>query len=93
MKQHLFKAVDKRPNFYQLNIAHDEIKNTIYHHPEFTVFGKKMNEVYEQWKAETIAYTKALGKGVHPKKEIHRISEKLLKQYDPSAGSWLVSRK
>ena len=82
MKQHLFKAVDKRPNFYQLNIAHDEIKNTIYHHPEFTVFGKKMNEVYEQWKAETIAYTKALGKGVHPKKEIHRISEKLLKQYD-----------
>ncbi len=87
MKQHLFKAVDKRPDFYQLNIAHDEIKNTIYHHPEFTVFGKKMNEVFEQWKAETIACTKALDKGVHPKKEINSISEKLLKQYDPSAGS------
>ncbi len=87
MKQHLFKAVDKRPDFYQLNIAHDEIKNTIYHHPEFTAFGKKMNEVFEQWKAETIACTKALDKGVHPKKEINSISEKLLKQYDPSAGS------
>jgi type I restriction enzyme M protein len=82
LKADLFKAIDKRPDFYKLIIAGDEIKNTIYHHPEFTAFGKQMEQVFEKWKTETIAYTKALDKGLRPKHEIHIISENLLKQYD-----------
>ena len=82
MKSHLYKAIDKRPNFYQLNISNEEIKSTIFNHPEFTAFGKQMNEVFTNWKNETITYCKALDKGLRPKQEIHKISENLLKHYN-----------
>lgn len=82
LKSTLYKAIEKRPDFYELNIANEEIKNTIFNHPEFTAFGKKMNKVFAQWKNETIDYTKALDKGLRPKHEIHIISENLLKHYD-----------
>lgn len=78
----LFKVIDKRPNYYEQTIASEEIKNAIFNHPEFTAFGKQMEQVFQKWKTETIAYTKALGKGLRPKREIHIISENLLKHYD-----------
>ncbi|MEP7321602.1 MAG: type I restriction-modification system subunit M [Saprospiraceae bacterium] len=82
LKAELFKLVPKRPEYYQLNIACEEIKNTIFHHPEFTAFGKKMNAVFTKWKNETIEYTRQFQKGLHPKHEIHLISENLLNHYD-----------
>ena len=82
LKKALFKTIDKRPDYYELIIGNDEIKNTIFNHPEFTAFGKQMEQVFEKWKMETIAYTKALDKGLRPKHEIHIISENLLKHYD-----------
>lgn len=82
LKSELFKAIDKRPEYYHLNKSKEEIKNTIFHHPEFTAFGKQMDAVFNKWKTKTIAYTKALEKGLYPKQEIHRISENLLKYYD-----------
>jgi type I restriction enzyme M protein len=81
LKSELFKAVDKRPEYYQLNIENEEIKNTIFQHPEFTSFGKKMDAVYNKWETETTACAKALDKGLKPKQEIHTISENLLKHY------------
>lgn len=82
LKNTLYKVIDKRPDFYELKIANEEIKNTIFNHPEFTSFGKKMDGVFTKWKNETIAYTKALDKGLRPKHEINFISENLLKHYD-----------
>jgi type I restriction enzyme M protein len=81
LKRSLFSSVAQRPNYYELNIPNEEIKNTIFHHPEFTAFGKQMNQVFDQWRTETIAYAKNLDKGLHPKKEIRRISENLLSHY------------
>jgi type I restriction enzyme M protein len=81
LKNELFKTVSKRPKYYQLNIANKEIKNTIFQHPEFTSFGKKMDIVYNKWETATTARTKALDKGLKPKQEIHTISEDLLKHY------------
>lgn len=81
LRSTLFKA-SKRANYSALCIAPEEIKNTIFNHPEFTVFGKKMDEVFKKWRTETVAYTKALDKGLKPKKEIHTVSENLLKHYD-----------
>ena len=82
LKNTLFREVKKRPNYYELTIANEEIKNTIYHHPEFTTFGKQMEEVFEKWKKETLTYARKLDKGLRPKHEIHLISENLLKHYD-----------
>ncbi len=81
LKGELFKTVSKRPEYYQLNIENEEIKNTIFQHPEFTTFGKKMDAVYNKWETATTACTKALDKGLKPKQEIHTISENLLKHY------------
>ncbi len=80
LKSALFKP-SKRKNYSALCIVKEEIKNTIFHHPEFTAFSKKMNAVFDTWKKETTAYTKALNKGFHPKQEIYMISEDLLKHY------------
>lgn len=82
LKSHLYKVIDSRPNFYQLNIVHEEIKNTIFNHPEFTAFGIQMNKVFTKWETESTIYAKALDKGLRPKHEIHIISENLLKQYN-----------
>ncbi|MDI6804664.1 MAG: type I restriction-modification system subunit M [Bacteroidota bacterium] len=88
LKNTLFTA-SKRANYSALYVAKEEIKNTIFQHPEFTAFSKKMDAVFNKWKNETIAYAKALdpvlslpkGKPLHPKKEIQVISENLLKHY------------
>ena len=81
LRSALFKP-GTRANYSTLCVAHDDIKSTIFNHPEFTAFGKKMNGVFHQWRTETVAYTRALDKGLKPKKEIHTISENLLKHYD-----------
>jgi len=85
LKSLLYKAIENRPNYYELNIPNSEIKNAIFNHPEFTAFGKQMDEVFAQWKKETIAHAKALDKGLRPKREIQIIAENLLKHYDGKA--------
>ncbi len=81
LRSALFKP-GTRASYSTLCVAHDEIKNTIFNHPEFTAFGKQMDGVFKKWRAETDAYTRELDKGLKPKKEIHTISENLLKHYD-----------
>lgn len=82
LKEQLYTTIKKRPEYYQLNIQNEEIKNTIFNHREFTAFGRKMNKVYVQWRNETITYAKTLDKNFRPKYEIHIISENLLKHYN-----------
>lgn len=81
LKNELFKTVNNRPEYYQLSISSTDIKNTIFQHPEFTAFGKQMAAVFNQWQTETKVHAKALGKGLKPKREIHLLSENLLKHY------------
>lgn len=81
LRSTLFTA-SKRANYSALCIANEEIKNTIFHHPEFTTFSKQMDAVFEQWETETTAYAKLLDKGLHPKQEIYNISENLLNAYE-----------
>lgn len=82
IKNVLFNPIDNRPYYYQLSIDKSQLKEVIFNHPEFTAFGKQMEQVFEQWKTETTDHIKALGKGLRPKDEIHLISENLLKHYD-----------
>jgi type I restriction enzyme M protein len=78
----LFKPFTDRPNYYSLQIPNDQIKHTIFHHPEFTTFSEQMDKVFNKWRSETIVYARVLDKGLHPKHEIHTISENLLKHYE-----------
>ncbi|MBN2403739.1 MAG: type I restriction-modification system subunit M [Spirochaetes bacterium] len=85
MKNNLFKPVTGRPDYCELTIPNEEIKNTIFHHPEFVSFGKQMETVFNKWKQETTSYLKKLDKGLHPKQEVQKISENILKAYENKA--------
>ena len=80
LKSSLFQA-NQRPGFWDLKVPKDEIKTTIFNHPEFVEFSKEMDQVFDRWKNKNTTYLKNLGEGNLPKKVIKEISEDLLNTY------------
>ncbi|MCP4361999.1 MAG: type I restriction endonuclease subunit M, partial [Chloroflexi bacterium] len=80
LKSTLFSP-SNRANYWALGVAREEIKNRIFHHPEFIAFSQQMDAVFEQWKTQTTARAKALDTRLHPKQEIRIIAENLLQAY------------
>ena len=78
----------KRPKYSHLKVGKEEIKQTIYQHPEFEAFIKEMNALFANWKKKSTKYLKALEAGLHPKEVIFKLSESLLAQY---TGKALIS--
>ena len=79
--QKILFAPHKRPGYSQLNIDKSAIKSTIFGHPEFTKYTKKVFEVFVAWKEKSIPSLKKIKVGVKPKKLIHEISEELLDSF------------
>lgn len=77
LRDELFKK-HKRKGYSELKITKDNIKTTIFSHPEFAGYNKKVNKVFEKWKEMNVPVLKSLKVGVKPKKLIHEISEDLL---------------
>lgn len=84
LKGILFGA-SKRKNYCHLKVAADNIKETIFTHPEFTVYSKKVNDVFAKWKTKNIAMLKGVVAGVRPKKLINELSEDLLQAFEKLA--------
>ncbi len=80
LRNDLFKKF-KRVGYSELKIAKDAIKTTIFSHPEFTTYSKKVNTVFEKWKNTVVPELKSLKEGVKPKKLIHEVSESLLEAF------------
>jgi len=80
LRNELF-APHRRKGYSQQKIDKTEIKSTIFAHPEFTSYSRKVFEVFESWKRKTIPTLKSLEQGVKPKKLIHEISEDLLQSF------------
>ena len=90
LKAALFSKAD-REGYSALNISQDEIKNTIFSHPEFTQYSKDTELTFNAWKERSIKILNNLSIGIKPKEIIHQISEdileafsktKLINQYD-----------
>ncbi|WP_416438853.1 type I restriction-modification system subunit M [Phnomibacter sp. MR] len=77
MRDVLF-APHQRSGYSLLKIDKANIKTSIFEHPEFTSYSKKVFDVYDDWKAKTIPVLKGLKEGVKPKILIHEIAEDLL---------------
>lgn len=71
----------ERPNYSSLKVPKDDIKTTIFEHPEFVAFSTQMDNLFNEWKTETTTTLKALTQGFNPKELIHSLSENLLNQY------------
>ena len=90
LKASLFSKAD-REGYSALNISQDEIKNTIFSHPEFTQYSKDTELTFNAWKERSLKILNNLSIGIKPKEIIHQISEdileafsktKLINQYD-----------
>jgi len=81
LQKNLFKPAD-RQGFSELTIGEDEIKKTIYDHPEFIDFGKRVQTVFDTWKANHLATLKQITPDTKPKELIAILSEDLLKVFE-----------
>ncbi len=79
LRQALFIA--NRPGYLDLAVAKQEIKPTIFDHPEFVAFIASMNALFADWQARTSATLKSLQAGCHPKTVIVELAEDLLAHY------------
>lgn len=80
LRQSLFKP--NRANYVDLAIPKQQIKTTIYQHPEFASFITQMNILFATWQQATSEQLKQLQVGFHPKQLIHALGEQLLAHYE-----------
>jgi type I restriction enzyme M protein len=87
LKQELFKPL--REGYSQLKVESSQVKETIYNHPEFALYGKELDAVFAGWKQKAVKQLNAIGPDTKPKKLIDTISELLLQEYE---GKALIDR-
>lgn len=80
LKGELF-TYSKRNQYSQLKIIKENIKQTIFTHPEFVHFSAEMDKLFTDWKTSTAQYLKALIIGIKPRQVVYAISENVLKSY------------
>jgi len=81
LKSSLF-GESKRKGYSKLRIAQEEIKHTIFSHPEFTKYAKTMEFTFTTWKERNTVLLKKLSIGAKPKEIIHGISEDILTAFN-----------
>ncbi len=77
LKTSLF-GESKRKGYNTLLVAQEEIKHTIFSHPEFTAYAKIMEATFAVWKERNTVLLKKLAIGAKPKGIIHEVSEDIL---------------
>jgi type I restriction enzyme M protein len=80
MKADLF-IESNREGFIDLKITKDEIKKTIFGHPEFNVYTKQTTDIFNLWRSKNVQFCKSIDSNTKPKEFIHALSEDLLKSF------------
>lgn len=80
MKAELFED-NERDNYSNLRVAKDNIKTSIFDHPEFVSFSAEMDSLFEGWKTKNTKLLKELKAGFKPKQTVFKVSEDLLLSY------------
>lgn len=81
LKTELFKD-NGRDGYMELKVSKDNIRETIYHHSEFTGFAESVKRAFDDWKADNWTRLNEINSGEHPKQFIEDISKSLLDTYD-----------
>ncbi|MET3731307.1 type I restriction-modification system subunit M [Moheibacter stercoris] len=68
LKNDLFAPL--RPGFVELKVQPNELKQTIFTHPEFVAYNQTVQTAYEQWLNQQKAQWENLSEGAHPKEVI-----------------------
>ncbi|MDV3950374.1 type I restriction-modification system subunit M [Elizabethkingia anophelis] len=83
LKNSLFEP--QRKGYYDLKIANDEIRKTIFNHPQFLAYRNQLQKTFDKWIKEKQLYFEQLDKGIHPKKEIADLGDSILKTFKNDA--------
>ena len=83
MKKALFEEVSE--NYVALKIPKEEIKTTIFSHPQFKTYAETLVAQFEGWKQEEAARFVNFGQGINPKEEIQQSSRHLLEAFEDNA--------
>ena len=76
LKANLFAPL--RPGYVQLHVPAADIRNTIFHHPQFLVFNAQLQQHFDTWLRKEAEYWKGLERGFHPKDVLQQMSDALL---------------
>ena len=76
----LFKKT-AHSGYSQLRVPADDIKTTIFEHPEFTTFNESATKLFAKWKKAATPSLKGLTQDSPPKALIETLSEDLLKTF------------
>ncbi len=72
-----------RPGYYRVKVAPDLIRPTIFEHPEFQAFRRRVGETFAQWAAPAETHLRAIGPATQPKALLHTLAEALLAAFAP----------
>ena len=80
LKKSLFTK-NSREGYSDLKVKEEEIKQTIFTHPEFAAFTKEVDSLFNGWKERSTKLLKGMSVGVRPYEVIETISENILKTF------------
>ena len=79
LKEKLFSIL--RDGYYQLNIAKDDIRNTVYTDEEFSHYADQIDDAFDAWKNKVDAGLRNIKSGIDIKAYIVELSELLIAEY------------
>ena len=80
LRKALFKKADRK-GYSQLRVPQDEIKQTIFEHPEFVAYSEEMDGVFSKWKKKHRPKLKSIELHTKPRDVIEPLAESILKTY------------
>ena len=80
LKDALF-TTNSREGYVTLTIPQEDIKHTIFSHPEFADYAWEIDTAFKTWKDEWIPMLKILDVDARPKEVIHNLSESILASF------------
>ena len=80
LKDKLFSPL--RNGYYKLNIATDDIRNTVYTDDEFSAYADRIDMAFDAWRAEIDAELQSINETIDAKRFIVPLAAKLIAQFD-----------
>ena len=74
-------TTNSREGYVTLTIPQEDIKHTIFSHPEFADYTREIDIAFKKWKDECIPILKTLDVDTRPKEVIHNLSESILASF------------
>ncbi|MEM6610836.1 MAG: N-6 DNA methylase, partial [Cyanobacteria bacterium P01_C01_bin.72] len=81
LRKELFTPIN-REGYSQLKITTDEIKPTIFNHPEFVSYSQEINNIIQSWCDRHVFLLKGLTPANKPKALIYKLGEAILSSFD-----------